>query len=196
MLGLTAKFPDNGKVKTRLAKDIGGIEAARVYRGLAERVFFSTSPDAGEYERIIFYSPAGRKNEFSVWVPGERLIAQEGEDIGEIMLNAFTALFREGAAKAVITGVDIPDLDRLIIGQAFAFLDSADVVMGPASDGGYYLIGMKAVHPEIFQGIQWSSQTVFEATAAAVRRLRLSLRVVATLYDVDNLEDLLRFRGS
>jgi rSAM/selenodomain-associated transferase 1 len=123
----------------------------------------------------------------------EDVLPQRGRGIGLIMQNALSAMFAEGAEKAVVAGVDIPGLDSEIIRAAFAALDSSDLVIGPAMDGGYYLIGMKSSHPELFQDIRWSTSGVLEETLAAAGRSGLSCRLTGRLYDVDTIEDLLAF---
>lgn len=191
LFGLLAKYPEAGKVKTRLARDIGGQCAATIYRMIAEQVIGNTSPGADpDFERIIFYSPPGMKARFESWIPGERLLPQRGRDVGEIMGNALQDLFDWEASKAVITGVDIPDLGRTIISEAFLKLDEADVVLGPAEDGGYYLVGMKAEYPEIFRGISWSTGKVFDETVRTIEKMGLNYSTVKTLSDVDRLEDI------
>jgi rSAM/selenodomain-associated transferase 1 len=194
LFGLLAKYPEPGKVKTRLARHIGGEGAARVYKIIAEHVFRDTSPDrdAG-FGRMIFYSPPGDEGRFESWIPGEGLLPQRGRDIGEIMENALQDLFDRGASKAVITGVDIPDLNRTIISDAFLKLENADVVIGPAEDGGYYLIGMKTEYPEIFQGISWSTGKVFDETVRIIERMGLSYSTVKMLSDVDRIGDITRY---
>jgi rSAM/selenodomain-associated transferase 1 len=193
LLGVFAKYPEPGKVKSRIAREIGEEEAARIYRSLAERVFKETTPAERGYGRIVFYHPHTLKAGFEKWLPGERLILQRGRDIGEKMENALRDLFALGAEKAAVVGVDIPDLDRDIIKQCYIELDSSDVVMGPALDGGYYLIGMKKLHPEIFRGIPWSSGQVYEATIEILHRLQLSVSTLNRLSDVDTVEDLRKF---
>lgn len=180
-------------MKTRIAKDAGFDYAAEAYRRIAEEVILKTLPRGGEYRRIIFYSPRSMERHFRAWLPGEMLVAQEGRDVGERMANAMKALFCEGALKAVITGIDIPELDREVVRDAFRKLDSADVVIGPAVDGGYYLIGMKSLHPELFRGISWSTEKVFRQTASVIDTLKLRYETLITLSDVDTLEDLMKF---
>lgn len=195
LLGLLVKFPEPGKVKTRIAKDTDLQYAAAAYRRIADRVLQNTVPAEGEFERIIFYTPEKRRREFRAWIPGERIIPQQGRDIGERMANALRALFYHGATKAIITGVDIPDLRGQVIKDAFITLDAADIVLGPAEDGGYYLIGMKSLHEEFFSNISWSTGNVFRQTVAVAEVMKLRYDTVATLSDVDTLEDLMRFEG-
>ncbi len=193
LYGLLARYPEAGKVKTRLALDMGAEGAARVYKIIAERVFSNTFPDSeSDFGRMIFYSPPGDKGRFESWVPGLELLPQRGKDIGEIMRNALQDLFDLGASKAVITGVDIHGLSRTIISEAFLKLEHADVVIGPAEDGGYYLIGLKAAYPEIFQGISWSTGNVFIETVRAIEKMGLRYLTVKTLSDVDRIEDIIR----
>jgi rSAM/selenodomain-associated transferase 1 len=141
------------------------------------------------YERIVFYDPPERLTDFEAWLPDGHLIAQGGADIGERMDNAICDLLTIGAEKAIITGADIPDLTSAIIMQAFAALDDADIVIGPAKDGGYYLIGMKSPHPEIFRDIPWSTGKVFEETMRKIEKLRLTCASITTLSDLDTVED-------
>ena len=189
--GLLAKYPEAGKVKTRLARDVGAEGAAIIYKTIAERVFRDTSPDGDSgFERMIFYSPPEYRGRFESWIPGEELLPQKGRDIGDIMQNALKDLFDLGTSKAVIAGVDIPDLDRAIICDAFLKLENADAVIGPAEDGGYYLIGMKAEYPAIFQDISWSTGKVFDQTVRTIEKMGLRYSTVRTLYDVDRIEDI------
>jgi glycosyltransferase A (GT-A) superfamily protein (DUF2064 family) len=108
------------------------------------------------------------------------------------MANALEEMFEMGAEKAIVVGADIPELHRGIIERAFGELDSADIVVGPARDGGYYLIGMKSTHPEIFLNIDWGTGEVFSKTLLNIERMGLRYRTVETLFDVDCLEDFLK----
>jgi len=192
LLGFFAKFPEPGKVKTRLARDIGPYAAADACRRIAEYVLKKTSPDDSCYRRIIFYAPDAMRQQFSEWMPGEVLRAQKGGDVGERMDNALREMFNMGAEKAIVVGSDIPGLHKGIIEQAFHELDNCDIVIGPAMDGGYYLIGMKSPHPEIFRNIAWGTEKVFSETVAIIEKTGLGYGVVATLFDVDDLNDFMR----
>jgi uncharacterized protein len=194
ILGLTVKYPERGLVKTRLARDIGDDAACEVYRTMAEKIFAETGPDAGSYERVIFYSPAASEQKVTEWLPGVRVVPQRGSDIGEIMYNAFCDMFEAGAEKAIVTGADIPGLNRHIVNLAFQELGHADIVIGPAMDGGYYLIGMKSRLPDIFRGIPWGTARVLAETLRVTGRLRLTVRTVTPMTDVDTLKDLLKVK--
>ena len=184
------KYPEPGRVKTRLAGDIGPIQAALICRKITELVMKQTMPDAGKYDRFVFYDPPERVRDFQSWFPNEKFIAQTGSDVGERMDKAIRHLLKNGAEKAVITGTDIPDLTSRIIIQAFEMLDRADVVVGPALDGGYYLIGMKSSMPELFCDITWSTKDVFSETIRTLKHSGKSYGVLPVLSDLDTIEDL------
>jgi len=219
LYGIMIKYPEPGKVKTRLAKDVGHEKAAEVYKHLVDKVMKNTRPSfIGSpfikrpplpkrgipdiplgaqycemmYERIIFYDPPERLTDFEAWFSGERFIQQRGTDVGERMDNVVSDLLNRGAKKAVITGADIPNLSNKIIEIAFRELDHADIVIGPAKDGGYYLIGMKSPHAEIFKNIPWSTGRVFEETMKIIEKLQLTCKTIITLSDLDTEDDYTR----
>lgn len=184
------KYPELGRVKTRLAVDIGAEKAALICRKITQRVMNQTMPDAGKYERFVFYDPPERIRDFLLWLPNEKFIAQTGSDVGARMDNAIRYLLENGAKKAVITGADIPELSSKIIIEAFEMLGKADVVVGPAHDGGYYLIGMKSTMPELFRNIPWSTKEVFLETVRVLENSGKSYGVLPMLSDLDTIEDL------
>ena len=184
------KYPEPGRVKTRLAGDIGAQKAALICRQIAQQVMKQTMPVDGEYDRFVFYDPPERIQDFVSWLPHEKFIVQTGNDVGERMNNALRYLLEKGAKKAVITGADIPDLTSRIVIEAFEILDHADVVVGPAIDGGYYLIGMKSPIPGLFSNIPWSTGDVFSETIRAIKNSGKSYGVLPVLTDLDTIEDL------
>jgi rSAM/selenodomain-associated transferase 1 len=188
--GIMIKYPEPGRVKTRLARDLGPEKAALICRQLTERVIGQTRPVCGGYRRVVFYDPPERRRAFESWLPGEEFMAQDGRDVGERMDNAIRYLLENGAEKAVITGADIPGLASGTIMQAFDMLDHADVIIGPARDGGYYLIGLKAPMPELFRNIHWSTGDVFAETISILRNSGRSFGVLPVLSDLDTIEDL------
>lgn len=195
ILGLTVKYPEPGLVKTRLAKDIGDAAACGVYRAMAERIITETTPDDGSYGRIVFYAPPLYERFVREWIPGERIVPQRGEDIGAIMDNAFCDMFEAGAEKALVVGGDIPGLNRHVVVRAFQLLEQADVVIGPATDGGYYLIGLKSREQGIFRGIPWGTTEVFRETLSAAGKLGLKVGTVTAMDDVDTADDLARIKA-
>jgi rSAM/selenodomain-associated transferase 1 len=140
----------------------------------------------------VCYTPAGSVGLFKDLL-GDRVLEyrpQEGDDLGERMDLSFRRAFEEGAKRAVIVGTDVPSIPPEILCDAFHRLSEADLVLGPASDGGYYLIGLKSSAPELFTGINWSGPDVLAATLDAAGRLGLKSELLLTLKDVDTFEDL------
>jgi len=184
------KHPRPGGVKTRLAAAIGAEAAAALYRALAEEVLEATTPAVGDYERLVFFDPPESLPEMREWLPGVRLMAQSGPDLGARMADAFARAFARGARRVAIVGTDAPGLSRDTVREALSALGVADVVLGPADDGGYYLIGLRAPHPGLFASIEWSTPSVREQTLARAAAAGLSVREIGPLRDVDTLEDL------
>lgn len=186
------KAPRPGAVKTRLAADIGDVAAAEAYRAMAERVLAQTVPVAGEYERCVFFAPPDAEGELAAWLSGETLVAQQGADLGERMDGAFAHAFAQGAEAVVLVGSDVPRLTRDHVVAAFDALARVPVVLGPATDGGYYLIGLRRRQPELFRGMLWGSNTVLDATIQRCHELRVSAEKLAHLSDVDTYAAWLR----
>lgn len=175
-------------MKTRMIPVLGAELAARLYRLLAEEVCFKTGP--GEYDRILFFSPPEAREELSVWFPGETLVEQEGADLGARLSHAFREAFARGARRVTVIGTDTPAISRALVQRAFRALEGCDLVLGPARDGGYYLLALREERPELFREIPWSSPRVFEATHERARKLGLSIEILEPLTDIDTLEDL------
>jgi uncharacterized protein len=173
-----------GNVKTRLAATIGNDKALEVYKGLIAHTQFVTGHLP--FDKIVYYSDY--IGTFDAWNNGYRKAKQQGRDLGERMKNAFEDVFRQGYAKAVIIGTDCPLLTQELIHDAFNKLNDFDIVIGPAVDGGYYLLGMKKLYPGLFTNIQWSTDTVFNDTIAACTHHSYCL--LPLLRDIDKEEDL------
>lgn len=188
------RFPAPGKVKTRLIPALGPEGAALLHRRMTERTLeVVRRVDIGEPIQIeVCYADAG-ESEMREWLgPGVGLREQLPGDLGQRMWRAFEAAFDEGMGTAVIIGADHPDLapDHLL--RALGLLRDHDLVLGPAEDGGYYLIGMHRPIPELFTDIPWSTARVHGATLAAAERLGLAVAETALVFDVDLPEDLER----
>jgi rSAM/selenodomain-associated transferase 1 len=177
-------------VKTRLIPALGAAGAARLCRALAEAVVAGTRPGPGEYERLFFFTPAEARAEMESWFPGETWIAQEGPDLGARMSSAFDEAFGRGAERVAIVGGDVPGLSRDDVGVALAALQDHDLVLGPARDGGYYLIGLGQRRPALFEGVAWGTGSVFATTMERAAALGLSVRVLEERRDIDTLEDV------
>lgn len=192
-----AKYPEPGRVKTRLARTVGGVEAARRYRGMIETVMRKTDPlpptpshqGRGEreieYLRTLCFDPPERETDFRKWFPLLKMRPQCGGDLGKRMIAAFQESLANGSGRAVLIGTDCVGIDQSLLCNAFDRLERADLVLGPAKDGGYYLIGMKAVHPSLLEGIPWSTEKVLEETLEKAGRSRLKVELLKTLSDLD-----------
>ncbi len=125
------------------------------------------------------------------WLGGDILFReQDGDDLGERMLTAFLDAFRNGAERVLLMGTDCPGITAQILEKAFQELERSDLVLGPAADGGYYLIGLKEAYPELFVNVQWGTEKVLERTLEIARVKGLSAGLVDRLQDVDRPEDL------
>lgn len=178
-------------MKTRLAQDIGNERAAEIYSAMAKTIINQVA-ESSECETIIFFDPPERKADVENWLQsnGHKLLPQEGSSLGERMLNAFRMAFSLGADKAVIIGTDCVKISDEMIREAFGKLETIDVVLGPADDGGYYLLGLKRAIPEIFDGIEWSTSLVLDQTVKKLREKGLEFQLLQTLKDVDTVNDI------
>ena len=182
------KNPVLGSVKTRLAATVGAERALEVYLKLLTITRHAAS--GAPCEKYLYYADAVEtEDEWDNATFHKRL--QRGDDLGERMHNAFADVFAGGAGKAVIIGSDCPEMRAGIIDDAFKALETADVVIGPATDGGYYLLGMKKIVLELFLDKQWSTSTVLRATLSDAERLGLRVHQLPTLSDLDDEADLL-----
>ena len=191
------RFPQPGKVKTRLAMSIGHAEASRLYRLCAENVFEETKRLSGNIRSHIFYADKNDKDNISKWAGAAfHFMPQAEGDLGMRIEAAFNHVFRQGARKAVIVASDVPDLSADDIQGAINALDSYDLVIGPTNDGGYYLLGMKRLHSELFHGITWSTTAVYEETLKVGEALGLKVYCLRALDDIDTEDDLYRWLKS
>ena len=185
------RVPRPGQTKTRLLPVLSGGQCAalhtaflrdlkELYAGMDCDVVISYAPDPDRSAlEEIFPAAAG------FW-------PQQGADLGARMHDAFCRAFQQGYAAVVLTGSDLPELRQDCLAKAFTALETADVVLGPTSDGGYYLIGMKAPCAQVFQGHQYGGATVWESTLAAIAAANLTVAAAPALDDVDTPEDLRR----
>ncbi len=195
LLLVFVKEPSPGLVKTRLAEAIGAKAAAELYRLLAEEVRRNTAPLADEYRRLWFFTPPEARPAMDAWLAGETLIVQIPGDLGARMAAALAEAFRRGAERVLLIGTDVLGLSRALLSEAFASLRDHDLVLGPAHDGGYYLVGLNRPQPGLFTGIAWSTPSVLGATVERASALGLGVRLLTPLADLDTLEDLRRERS-
>ena len=186
-----AKLPRPGAVKTRLGASVGIGAASKVYAEIAEHAFsVGERLAATGMDVYIFYEPAANEEEIRFWIKRPfTFMPQHGQTLGDRMQHGFEHTFSSGAARTVIIGSDIPELSVHTIELAFAALDRYDVVLGPAADGGYYLLGMSAPVKELFGGIPWSTSAVLEKTLQKLREFSLTWSLLPVLSDIDTEED-------
>ncbi|MBN1812734.1 MAG: TIGR04282 family arsenosugar biosynthesis glycosyltransferase [Anaerolineae bacterium] len=190
-----AKRPLPGYAKTRLGKGIGTENAA----GLYARLLYGYLIDL-VYARLenteIELSVASPDDVpfFSSAFPELRVHPQIDGDLGQRMAASFAQAFDRGAASVVLTGSDIPGLDSTLVRTAFQTLEAAPVVLGPATDGGYYLIGMRTPCASLFEGVAWSTDRTLAQTEALARAQGLEVATLSTLYDIDTRTEYERWR--
>ncbi len=191
---LFVKYPEKGKVKTRLAKDIGQDFALYLYENFVLDILEKLS--GCSHNLIIYYYPRRDISSVKKWL-GDRYFysPQNGENLGERMRNAFDNVFSEGFSEVIIIGSDIPDLPIELIDKAFNEMDKHDAVIGPSYDGGYYLIGMKKEKflPEIFEKIEWGTEQVFDDTMRIFGKEKYNVYVLQKMRDIDTIDDLKSF---
>lgn len=180
------KNPRPGKVKTRLAKDIGEPQALNVYIKLLD--ITRTVAQHTNASKFLFYDQ--HINQEDEWSDKNFIKRkQSAGDLGDRMTKAFATVLQDHR-KAIIIGSDCPGISSSIIDDAFNALDHHDIVIGPTFDGGYYLLGMKKLHDFLFVDMQWSTDTVFNETMSRVLSLNLTYHMMDKLSDLDNINDL------
>ncbi|RIJ34428.1 TIGR04282 family arsenosugar biosynthesis glycosyltransferase [Pontibacter oryzae] len=187
LLLLFVRNPELGKVKTRLAASVGPEKALEIYLHLLQHTRDVTLPLP--MHKLVYYTNAIDTNDFWPNDKYEKRVQPPG-DLGEKMQAAFAAAFDEGYASVVIIGSDCLQLTDKIILDAYQKLEKSDVVIGPALDGGYYLLGMNRLHPRLFQNKHWSTERVFPETIHDIQELHLSYALLPHLSDIDHIEDL------
>ncbi|HEY0057671.1 MAG TPA: TIGR04282 family arsenosugar biosynthesis glycosyltransferase [Flavisolibacter sp.] len=179
--------PERGKVKTRLAATLGDDKALEIYLQLLDHTAAITK-SLQDVSRYVFYSDSIGQND--PWSEGSfyKMIQSDG-DLGRKMFAAFQAVFSRGHNKVVIIGSDCPGLTSGGLMSAFESLSRQDVVIGPANDGGYYLLGLKELNEMFFTNKEWSTDGVYKATLENIHSLHLSCYCLPPLVDVDTEED-------
>jgi uncharacterized protein len=191
LLIVFVKAPRIGAVKTRLAQEIGAEAACAAYHKLVQVLLRNID----SLPRIqLRYSPDEAEPEVRHWCKESwKLSPQGGGDLGERLTRAFADSFASGASRVVIIGSDCPWLSAADIKQAWNDLQTYELILGPAKDGGYWLIGLRAPTPELFANISWSTATVLNQTLDRARVQGLRFRLLRELRDVDTREDWLAF---
>ena len=190
-----ARYPMLGATKTRLARTLGDEKTVRLYRAFLTDLAHHHGKQA--YTLCWAYTPANVDYRALIeslapeQAQGMRYFPQQGEGLGERLLSAFHQVSDQGYRCMMVIGSDSPHIQPATIAQARAALDDSDVVLGPADDGGYYLLGMERPY-DVFSGIPMSTPDVLTMTIEAAQHQELSVRVIESLFDVDEMPDLLR----
>ena len=187
--GLFGKHPLPGQVKTRLADEVGGEVAARLYAAFMDDLAFRFRA-AGDH-RVLGFWPADSGTFFDQYGKlGYELWPQPEGDLGQKIISFFKYALKEEGSRAVLIGTDSPTLPSEFAEQAFDMLKQVDCVLGPATDGGYYLIGLRRPMPALFENIAWSGANVLVQTVQRATAAGLSLDLLTPWYDVDDLKGL------
>lgn len=188
------KAPRVGTVKTRLAQAIGAERACAAYRELAERVL-DVAEKFGVAE--LRFSPDDALDEIQPWLRRNGTAHPQGDgDLGARMHRAFADAFERGAERVVIIGSDCVEIQTSDLRSAFRELKTHDLVVGPAIDGGYWLIGLRAPQPEIFREIAWSSDQVLGQTLQRAKSQGLKIQLLRILSDIDTEDDWRQYLAS
>ncbi|AVH70152.1 TIGR04282 family arsenosugar biosynthesis glycosyltransferase [Nostoc sp. 'Lobaria pulmonaria (5183) cyanobiont'] len=186
------RYPEPGKTKTRLIPVLGTVGAANLQREMTEHTIFQVQ----ELQKAVAISvevrfAGGDSQLMQDWL-GLDLVyqSQGGGDLGLRMARSLFDAFQSGAEKVIIIGTDCPGVNAQILATAFEKLDAFDLILGPALDGGYYLIGLRQPIPQLFVNIEWGTAQVFQKTVDIAQKLNLSYADLLPLADVDRPEDL------
>ncbi len=185
LIMIFVRNPELGRVKTRLAKTTGDYAALKTYQILTQHT--ASIVDQSSVDKMVFYSKFIEERDLWTLSNYQKNKQSEG-DLGERMYQAFEYAFNMGYTRVLLIGSDVYSLKSDHIASAFEQLNSSDVVIGPAVDGGYYLLGLNFNIPEIFQQKQWGSNTVLNATLKDLSTFNVSL--LEPLNDIDTFEDL------
>ena len=187
------RYPEAGKTKTRMIPALGAEGAAVLQRQMTEHtVRQGKRLQNNRSTSIQLHFTGGSQQLMAEWLGGNLIYLPQSEgDLGEKMRSAFNSSFAVGIIKVVIIGIDCPDLDANLMAEAFEILHQGrDLVLGPAADGGYYLIGLNRLIPELFVGIDWGTSEVLGQTQKIAEKLSLKVGYLTVLNDVDRPEDL------
>ncbi|UCB49864.1 MAG: TIGR04282 family arsenosugar biosynthesis glycosyltransferase [Deltaproteobacteria bacterium] len=185
------KYPEAGKVKTRLAEYIGSKEAAELYRNFVLDLLAKLGSTRLPF-RICFY-PEQKRELLMGWLGNEyEYIPQRGADIGERMAGAFEEAFGGGYRRVILIGSDFPDLPQSFLEESLSALNTHDAVIGPSMDGGYYLIGYgnNTSFHQSFEGVDWGTEGVFRQTLSILKDHKKRVYVLPVWNDIDTIEDL------
>jgi uncharacterized protein len=183
------RAPEAGKVKARLAAAVGDAAALRVYRALAEHAMAQARASGADVR--VHCTPAGSEEAVRAWLgAGAEYLPQAAGDLGMRMRAAFDQAFAAGYGRAVVIGSDLPEMSGSLLREAFDALAVHPAVVGPAVDGGYYLLGLRAAVRGLFEGVDWGTSAVLEQTLTRFREAGIQPARLDERRDVDEVGDL------
>lgn len=186
------RYPEPGQTKTRLIPALGNLGAANLQRQMTEHTIFQVQEL--QKTRAISWEvrfAGGNLQLMSEWLGSDLVYYSQGEgDLGARMMRSLAQAFQSGAEQVIIIGIDCPGINAHILTQAFDLLDTCDLTLGPAIDGGYYLIGLCRLIPELFVNIDWGTSQVLQQSVDIAEKRKMSLAYLPPLADVDTPEDL------
>lgn len=194
---LFTRYPEPGLAKTRLIPVLEAEGAASLHRQMAEHTLMQAKKLRSHRDiSLEIQFTGGTVAQMQSWLGMELIYVAQGQgELGDRMFIAFQRAFDQNAAFVIIIGTDCPELDAGILEQAFEALQQHDLVLGPARDGGYYLIGLQRLVPQLFQGIAWSTTIVLQQTVEIAERAGLTIAYLPSLSDVDHPADLEIWHG-
>lgn len=185
------RYPEPGRTKTRLIPVLGAEGAAQLQQRMTEHTLAQASGWRDRFSSVEVYFTGGNEALMQQWLGTDVTYRHQGEgELGQRMQMAFAQSFAAEVARVVIIGTDCPDVSATLLTEAFAALSHSNLVLGPAADGGYYLIGLNRPIPELFTGIPWGTDQVLATTQEIAQRLGLGVFLLPVLNDVDRREDL------
>ncbi len=190
LLIIFIKAPRIGEVKTRLARDIGAENAQKLYRAMVEDLLQNLrGPD--NFDLLITLWPENAEPEVRNWLNWKGQITTQSQgNLGDKLQHAFGNGFAQGYQRIVIIGSDLPELSSSVINDSFKQLHTYSLILGPATDGGYYLIGLRSPHTELFTGINWSTSDVLKKTLENADKAGLHHFLLPDMQDIDKYDDI------
>ncbi|MFH1056025.1 MAG: TIGR04282 family arsenosugar biosynthesis glycosyltransferase [Candidatus Altiarchaeota archaeon] len=186
------KVPERGQVKTRLQRKYPAHTVEEIYVAFLQDTLEKLRP----YYPWVAYFPEGKVQVLWNLLGDRKYLLQRGRDFGEKVMSVFGDFYKMGVKNVVVVNCDVPTLRKEHVDQAFQLMESCDAVLGPAHDGGFYLIGGRNVRKELFEGVEWDGQYVLERIKRNAEGGGLKLAYTPELRDVDTPEDLEAVRSS
>ena len=186
-----SRYPQPGTTKTRMIPALGADGAAQLQRKMTEHTLNTAKQLSNRDITIEIHFAGGDVKLMRQWLGKDiQYVAQVAGDLGDKMRSAFDRAFSLGSQQVVTIGIDCPDIDSIILNNAFDSLQTHDLTLGSAEDGGYYLIGLNHSIPQLFSNINWGTERVLEQTKNIAEKLDLQVHYLPTLSDIDRPEDL------